>query len=314
VIESSRLVRHGVHRSDFVKSFDSEKEGPALSSELSASWVAEAERVLHRLRDVIAASITTDGDEIKEIHIVAVSTRSPKHIVRDVETALKAFLKRAIDHRMISVALQEPDPATAATVPAPGPVVAAAVAPPPAAPAVQAAPVPAAAHVPGNGAAAAMRSVPLTTGPGSVPAPPASGRVHFVNANLFVSGLRTQAEVELSWQGTTRVGNATGASARDNAFRLLSSATLSALVPFLGSEVTFAPHDVQFVRVGRQKAVVVAVKLLAQRSEKTLVGSCTVEQDVAQSVVFATLAAVNRVLGGLKTVEEVEYELRPTST
>jgi hypothetical protein len=147
-----------------------------------------------------------------------------------------------------------------------------------------------------------------------VSAPPASGRVHFVNANLFVSGLRTQAEVELSWQGTTRVGNATGASARDNAFRLLSSATLSALVPFLGPDVTFAPHDVQFVRLGRQKAVVVAVKLLAQRSEKTLVGSCTVEQDVAQSVVFATLAAVNRVLGGLKTVEEVEYELRPTST
>jgi hypothetical protein len=313
VIESSRLVRHGVHRSDFVKTFDSEKEGPPLSSELSASWVAEAERVLHRLRDVIAASITTDGDEIKEIHIVAVSTRSPKHIVRDVETALKAFLKRAIDHRMISVALQEPDPATAATVPAPA--VAAPVGPTPAAPAAPAAPAPAAAHVPGNGAAAtAIRGVPLASGPGSVSAPPASGRVHFVNANLFVSGLRTQAEVELSWQGTTRVGNATGASARDNAFRLLSSATLSALVPFLGSEVTFAPHDVQFVRVGRQKAVVVAVKLLAQRSEKTLVGSCTVEQDVAQSVVFATLAAVNRVLGGLKTVEEVEYELRPTST
>jgi hypothetical protein len=59
--------------------------------------------------------------------------------------------------------------------------------------------------------------------------------------------------------------------------------------------------------------VVVAVKLLAQRSEKTLVGCCTVEQDVAQSVVYATLAAVNRVLGGLKTVEAVEYELRPTS-
>jgi hypothetical protein len=158
------------------------------------------------------------------------------------------------------------------------------------------------------------RPEPFVPAPAPAPAPVLSTRVHFVNANLFVSGLRTQAEVELSWQGTTRVGNATGASARDNAARLLSSATLSALAPFLGPEVTLAPHDVQFVRLGRQKAVVVAVKLLAHRSEKTLVGSCTVEQDVAQSVVFATLAAVNRVLGGLKTVEEVEYELRPTST
>jgi hypothetical protein len=148
----------------------------------------------------------------------------------------------------------------------------------------------------------------------AVAAPPTeAARVRFVNANLFVSGLRTQAEVELSWQGATRVGNATGASARDNAFRLLSSATLSALAPFLGPDVSLAPHDVEFVRLGRQEAVVVAVKLLAQRSEKTLVGSCTVEQDVAQSVVYATLAAVNRVLGGLRTVEAVEYELRPTS-
>ncbi|MEO6462360.1 MAG: hypothetical protein ABIP29_04735, partial [Candidatus Eisenbacteria bacterium] len=73
--------------------------------------MAEAERVLCRLRDVTAASITTDGDEIKEIHVVAESVRTPKNIVRDVETALKAFLKRSIDHRMISVAMVPPMPA-----------------------------------------------------------------------------------------------------------------------------------------------------------------------------------------------------------
>ena len=256
--------------------------------------MAEAERVLCRLRDVTAASITTDGDEIKEIHVVAESIRAPKHIVRDVETALKAFLKRSIDHRMISVALQSPEAVDGVPAPALQP------------------PVTRVVPVPGPGPSV------VTTGPlPLIPPPPpaaAGARVRFVNANLFVSGLRTQAEVELSWQGTTRVGNATGASARDNAFRLLSSATLSALAPFLGPDVSLAPHDVEFVRLGRQEAVVVAVKLLAQRSEKTLVGCCTVEQDVAQSVVYATLAAVNRILGGLKTVEDVEYELRPTST
>jgi len=263
--------------------------------------VAEAERILARLRDVQAASITTDGDQIREVHIVAVSTRAPKQIVRDVETALKAFLKRGIDHRMISVALQAPD--EAAPVAAAAPVVAA--------PAVVAAPVPAPAPVtppppPAPAPAPAARAVAA--------APVDSVRVRFVNANLFVSGLRTQAEVELSWQGTTRVGNATGASARDNAHRLLAAATLSAIAPFLGPDVTLAAHDVEFVRLGRQESVVVAVKLLAQRSEKTLVGACTVEQDLSQSVVYATLAAVNRVLGGLRVVEPVEYELRPTSS
>ena len=144
--------------------------------------------------------------------------------------------------------------------------------------------------------------------------PKGRGRVRFGTANLFVSGLRTQAQVELAWQGVTRLGNATGASARDNAYRLLSSATLGALLTYLGDDVTLAPHEVEIVRMGQQDVVVVTVKLLAQRSEKTLVGSCTVEQDVAQSVVYATLAAVNRVLGGLRSREPVEYELRPTST
>lgn len=267
--------------------------------------MAEAERVLCRLRDVTAASITTDGDEIKEIHVVAESTRTPKNIVRDVETALKAFLKRTIDHRMISVALQSPETADAAA-----PVAAAPAGPRPSAPPV----VPVAAPPPPRPSYAAPPAPQPMPPPMSSPPAAPGARVRFVNANLFVSGLRTQAEVELSWQGTTRVGNATGASARDNAFRLLSSATLSALAPFLGPDISLAPHDVEFVRLGRQEAVVVAVKLLAQRSEKTLVGCCTVEQDVAQSVVYATLAAVNRVLGGLKVVEDVEYELRPTST
>jgi hypothetical protein len=276
------------------------KEGATLSSELSTPWVAEAEELLRRLRDVIVATITTDGDEIREIHIVAASTRAPKQIVRDVETTLKAFLRRSIDHRKISVALQEPLPETPRpSPPAEAPKHGRAIEPPPPPPQHAAPePPPLPAHEP-----VASRSEPRSP-----------GRVRFVTANLFVSGLRTQAQVELSWQGTTRLGSATGASARDNAHRLVAGATLQALVPYLGDDVTLAPHEVEFVRLGRHEVVIVTVKLLAQRSEKTLVGACTVEQDVAQSVVYATLAAVNRVLGGLKAKEPVEYELRPTST
>ena len=279
--------------------------------------MAEAERILRQLRDVVAASITTDGDTIKEIHIVAVSVRQPKQIVRDVETSLKAFLKRTVDHRIISVALQAPEGAEPAVAPASAaaPAVHAAPAAHPAAPA---SPAPAHHSPPPVPAPAAATRAPAPE-PAPHPAPGSGngsglGRVRFGTANLFVSGLRTQAQVELAWQGVTRLGNATGASARDNAYRLLSSATLNALLPHFGEDVTLAPHEVEIVRLGRQEVVVVTVKLLAQRSEKTLVGACTVEQDVAQSVVYATLAAVNRVLGGLRSREPVEYELRPTST
>lgn len=276
-----------------------ERGSGSLSSELSASWVAEAERILRQLRDVQAASITTDGDAIREIHIVAVSTRAPKQIVRDVETSLKAFLKRTIDHRMISVAIQEPEVAVRSSAPENG------AARPPAEPVAPPAPPPV--NAPVAPAETAYAPVPQSSRDAGL-------RVRFVSANLFVSGLKTTAQVELSWQGMTRLGSATGASARDHAHRLLSAATLNALLPFLGEDVTLAPHEVEFVDLGRQEVVVVTVKLLGQRTEKTLVGSCTVEQDVAQSVVYATLASVNRVLGGLRSREPVEYELRPTST
>jgi hypothetical protein len=55
------------------------------------------------------------------------------------------------------------------------------------------------------------------------------------------------------------------------------------------------------------------VQLVAHREHKSLVGCCTVEQDVPQAVALATLAALNRVVGGLETREPTEYVLRPTS-
>lgn len=72
-------------------------------------------------------------------------------------------------------------------------------------------------------------------------------------------------------------------------------------------------QDIELVRLGKQDVVVVSVSLLAHRSEKILVGCCTVERDAQQAVVLATLAALNRVLGGLRTREPTEYVLRPAS-
>ena len=144
-------------------------------------------------------------------------------------------------------------------------------------------------------------------------ASPSGTRVRFASANVYVAGLRTQAQVELQWRGMLRLGSATGPSTRENAERLVAAATLNALQPFLGEERTLAVQDVSRLRLGRQTVYVVSVKLLEHRSEKVLTGSCTLEQDVPQTVVYATLAAVNRILGGLPAQEPVEYELRPTS-
>ena len=267
-------------------------------------WAAQAEAVLTRLREIEYATITTDGEQIQEVHVVARTARKPKQIARDVESALNAYLKRRIDHRVISVVVEKEEPAPAIASPAKA-------APRPAAPP----PVVERPREPASSEAIPMRepaerAAPRMRGQESAPS---GTRVRFASANVYVAGLRTQAQVELQWRGMLRLGSATGPSTRENAERLVASATLNALQPFLGEERTLAVQDVSRLRMGRQTVYVVSVKLLEHRTEKVLTGSCTLEQDVPQTVVFATLAAVNRILGGLPAQEPVEYELRPTS-
>jgi hypothetical protein len=225
-----------------------------------------------------------------------------------VESALNAYLKRRIDHRVISVVVERDDAAPAGASPAKPQARPVAEAP---APVAQAPERPReSASEPSSAREPVERPAPRAR---AAEAAPSGTRVRFASANVYVAGLRTQAQVELQWRGMLRLGSATGPSTRENAERLVASATLNALQPFLGEERTLAVQDVSRLRLGRQTVYVVSVKLLEHRSEKVLTGSCTLEQDVPQTVVFATLAAVNRILGGLPAQEPVEYELRPTS-
>ncbi|HEY6866418.1 MAG TPA: hypothetical protein VI792_04120 [Candidatus Eisenbacteria bacterium] len=138
-------------------------------------------------------------------------------------------------------------------------------------------------------------------------------RVRFTGVNLYVAGARVQAQVELKWKGIARTGSATGYGARDGAHRLVAEATIAALQEYLEDELALAVEDASVVRAGRESVMIVSLTLLAHRQSKTLVGCCAVEQDVPQAAVLATLMALNRVVGGLRTKEPTEYVLRPTS-
>jgi hypothetical protein len=232
-------------------------------------------------------SIQLEGDEIREVHVLSRSRRPAKQIVRDVQTVLLTKYNRTIDYRVISVAFTRHEPTAAAE--------------PVAAPAPAPAPAPA-------------------RNPGPAPSVEAeferaeAERIRFGSVNLFVAGPRTQAQVELRWKGLARMGGAAGWSTRDGAHRLVAQATLAAVQEFLDGEVAFGHPEVEFVRMGRRRMALVALSLLAHRQEKVLVGSCAVEQDTQQAVVLATLAALNRIVGGLPTRVPTEYVLRPTST
>jgi hypothetical protein len=230
----------------------------------------QAEQALRTLRDVEHVHVVAEGNEIREVHIVASSARSPKQIVRDVESLFKAQFRLKIDHRVVSVVSPNGRPET-------------------------------------HGSAGPER------GPVAAPGSSVAERLRFVSVNLFVSGPRTQAQVELRWKALTRLGSASGWATRSAGHQLVARATVQAVQQYLEDEIGLGVVDVQGVRLGRRKAVVVQLELVGHRRHKLLTGICPVEGDAPQAVVLATLSALNRIIGGLRTKDPIEYVLRPTS-
>lgn len=154
--------------------------------------------------------------------------------------------------------------------------------------------------------------------PEVAPDPPAATaeearRIRFGSVNLYMDGARAQAQVELRWKGVLRMGSASGWCSREGAHRLVAAAALAALQEFLDDDVALGVEGVEVVRMGGHEVAIVGLALLTHRQEKILTGCCTVGRDLPQAVVLATLSALNRVIGGLRTREPIEYVLRPAS-
>jgi hypothetical protein len=66
-------------------------------------FAPDLEREINRLDSVASAKVLSTGTEIDEIHVVAPHDRSPKKIVRDIESLLLVRFGIRIDHRRISV-------------------------------------------------------------------------------------------------------------------------------------------------------------------------------------------------------------------
>ena len=253
--------------------------------------------MLRTIPGVDGASLHVEEDEPAEIHITTRSSRKPKFIVRDVQTVLATYFNRRINHKIVSVAMLSDKGPEAPAAPAPEIKV---VAP--------ASPRPAERSEPERGTARERERDAEPQGE------TAAERIRFYSVNLFSSGLKTTAQVELRWKGVIKLGSATGWTMRGGAHRLVASATVEAVQGFVLDDVGLAVHGVETVGLGRQRVMVVSISLLAHRQEKLLVGTCAVEQDSNQAVVLATLSALNRIVGQLRTREPIEYVLRPTST
>lgn len=245
---------------------------------LGRDWVIEAQKLLLSLRDIVGADVTLseDGRTLSEINILAEGHRPPKQIVRDVRSALRAEYQVDVDYRKISVA-QRREPDRDADPSGSGPTVLA---------------LPAA----------------------DVDEEPSALRLRFEGVNVNIDHQSCEVRVELSLGEREAVGEAAGMNDGRHVSRLVAEATLDAMSKFLAPGHSLTLADLEQVSIGGETVVLASVRLFRDRAEKTLTGSCLIAHSLQQSVVYATLDALNRILGRLRFREPVEYQIRPTST
>ena len=213
--------------------------------------VEDIEAALSEVGEIKAARIVANDDgSIAEIHVLALPTKAPKQLVRDIESTLMAKFGIPVDHKKISIALlgrdalksDEPDPERSSSV-----------------------------------------------------------RPRICGINASVSGVQAAASVTLEIGGKDFVGTASGAASQTGRSRLVALAALDAVSQYTEATVSFALEDVAIVQLGREKVAVSCIALVSGFGEQHFSGSALVRQNDNDSIVRATLDAINRRMGFLTT-------------
>lgn len=271
------------------------------------AWVSDAQRWITQIKGVLQCKIDLDDQgEIAGIHVVAGLERDPRHIVRDVESLLKARLQMDVYYKKIGVVqvVESQRPADSASRPAGGDQPAASPAP------VQApAATPGVMFLPPAGEArrTARTHEPLAP-PAAVGSPPepvpavlvaedAFPRPTCRGVSLLSSDRSVRAEVVLAAGGREAAGVAESAGHADADLLCIARATVEAVGLLLALPVVLHLREIRLDTVGGQATVLAAVDLVESRRTETLLGACALRHNRQQAVVHAVLAALNRRLG-----------------
>ena len=214
-----------------------------------------------------ARVIGTDGPE--EIHIVATASRSPKQLVRDVQSLAAAGYGLPIDHRIVSVVqLEDAEP------------------PPPPSTIKLDQPV--------------AEPEPVSVGAlnHSTPAHHDDRRPVLERVVLGTRGNSGWVEVSLKWpDGTETDGSGTAGPSRETRARGAAKALVNALQPVLSErKVELELDQVIIHRMDSADSVFVRATFFENGNVIPVVGSAIVYDDVASAAVRALLHAVNRKL------------------
>lgn len=217
------------------------------------------ERDLQRVPGITSARIVGE-DAATEIHIVATRERSPKQLVRDVQSLAQAGFGLSIDHRIVSIVQLEGGAA--------GP----------------------------ESEEAEDRTIDLERDEAPPRMESRSHRPLLDRVVFATKGTSGWVKVALRWpDGEVTEGAGAAGGSREARSRGAALATLNALEPVLSRMGASLEIDHALVhRIGQSDAVLVRALFYDGTSSIPVVGSAVVEDDVATAAVRALLHAVNR--------------------
>lgn len=217
-----------------------------VDSAASHVTLDEIEQTLTQIGDIKAARVVASPDGlIQEIHVLALPSKSPKQLVRDIESTIMARFGIAVDHKKISIAqlgteaMPKPDASVQAEQP----------------------------------------------------------RARINSINEAVTGVSATVTVVLELDGDIYTGEAGGPASQTGRRRLIALATLDAVEAYSDEAESYALEDVAVVQLGKERVAVSCVVLVSSLGEQAFAGSALVRQNEKDSIVRATLNAINRRMG-----------------
>ncbi len=137
-------------------------------------------------------------------------------------------------------------------------------------------------------------------------------RVAIGGVSLHQSAGQCEADVLLVAGDLQTSGHGTGANTQFEIRRIVAAATLDAVRKLVKGEPPLSLGEVEEKELGDKRLMLVRVNYQRDRNEKSLYGCSEIGYDSTQSVIIATLSAVNRLLGSLEPRDPIEYEVGPT--
>lgn len=128
-----------------------------------------------------------------------------------------------------------------------------------------------------------------------------AARPRIISVHASTSGVQASVSVTLEIADVQYTGIASGPASQTGRARLVAIATLDAIGQYSSATLAFALEDVAIVQLGREKVAVSCISLVSGFGEQSLSGSALVRQNDNDSIVRATLDAINRRMGFLTT-------------